>query len=272
VDNELEVIHHEMEEKRASLAEKLDTLETHVMGTVHEATDAVSHTVEDVKSVVGHTVEDVKSVVDTVKDSIQGTVESVTDSVQHLFDVSRHFRRHPWGMFCGAVAVGFVGGRLLTPKEPEEEAAQTVTPPAPPVAPARKAEREESKTEREESKTGFDEILQRVKGLALGSLMGMVRDFLAQSLPESMKADVMGVVDDITTKLGGKLQPAASPPESDGANPSPSSGEQTHEEHTQTRTDEPRHNGGEKEQRPQGGKKGQGAGGRFDRRNPPPRR
>jgi len=244
-----------MEEKRASLAEKLDTLENHVLGTVQEATAVVSHTVEDVKSVV-----------DTVTENVKETVESVADTVKHTFDMRDHVRHHPWGMFCGAVAVGFVGGRLLAPAKTEAaESAQAVAPPAPATpAPRPGAAR------REEPESGVNELLQRVKGLALGALMKVVRDMLSESLPETMKADVMSVVDDFTTKLGGKPVPEGSPPASNGAHSAATSGEQSHEE-------PPRNGGGDEprptsSERPQGEKKGQPSGGRFDRRNPPPRR
>jgi len=251
VDNELEVIHHEMEETRASLADKLDSLENRVLGTVHEATDAVSHTVEDVKSVV-----------DSVTDSVKETVDSVTESVKHTFDMKDHVKRHPWGMFCGAMAVGFVGGRLLAPSRSHKvETPQAAPSPSP--APAT------HQAQREEAHSSMNELLEKVKGLALGAVMGMVRDFLAESLPESMKADVMSVVDDFTTKLGGKPQPPAPTPDSNGAPASPATGEQTHEDRTQSTSNGP--NAGEKE-RSQGGKKSQPTGGRFDRRNPPPRR
>jgi len=256
-----------MEEKRASLAEKLDTLENHVLGTVHEATDAVAHTVEDVKSAVDHTVEDVKSVVDTVKGGIQDTVENVSETVKHTFDVPHHFRRHPWGMFCGSVAVGFVGGRLLAPAQSEKQE----TPPAPAPTPA-PSPRPARRAERGEGQSGVNEILERVRGLALGAVMGMVRDFLSESLPETLKADVLNVVDDITTKLGGKPLPKKAT-SSNGAHPAPSSGasgEQTDEERTPNGAGEPQSTS--EESRPQGNKKGQASGGRFDRRNPPPRR
>ena len=251
MDSELEVIHHEMEEKRASLAEKLDTLENHVLGTVQEATAAVSHTVEDVKSVV-----------DTVTDSVKGTVESVAETVKHTFDMRDHVRRHPWGMFCGAVAVGFVGGRMIAPAQ--SEPAQP-TPAAPPPAPAL---RPAARQREEEPQSGMNELLQRVKGLALGALMKVVRDMLSESLPETMKADVMTVVDDFTTKLGGKPVPTDSSSESNGAGSS-ASGEQSHEDQPQSGADQPRSTASE---RSQSGKKGQSSGGRFDRRNPPPRR
>jgi len=123
VDNELEVIHHEMEETRASLADKLDTLENEVLGTVHNATAAVAHTVEDVKSVVG-----------TVTDSIQDTVESVKEA----FNLSEQVRRHPWAMLGGAAAAGFLGGWLLGPSRREPKTADINgswrVPAPPPVA------------------------------------------------------------------------------------------------------------------------------------------
>jgi ElaB/YqjD/DUF883 family membrane-anchored ribosome-binding protein len=251
VDSELEVIHHEMEEKRASLAEKLDTLENHVLGTVQEATAAVSHTVEDVKSVV-----------DTVTDSVKDTVESVAETVKHTFDMRDHVQRHPWGMFCGAVAVGFVGGRMIAPAQ---SGSVQPTPAAPPPVPA---SRPAARQREEEPQSGVNELLQRVKGLALGALMKVVRDMLSESLPETMKADVMTVVDDFTTKLGGKPVPTDSSSESNGADSS-ASGEQSHEDQPQSGAEQPRATSSE---RSQGGKKGQSSGGRFDRRNPPPRR
>jgi len=271
VDSELEVIHHEMEEKRASLAEKLDTLESHVLGTVQEATAAVSHSVEEATSAVSHTVEDVKSVVDTVTGSVKDTVENVAETVKHTFDMRDHVRRHPWGMFCGAVALGFAGGRFLAPARREEETSAPAAPSQPFVPPPRAVSPRTSAPQEEETRSGLSELLQRVKGLALGAVMKTVRDLLAESLPEAMKADVMHVVDDFTTKLGGQPVPAASPSGSNGAYSSPTQGEQTHEEEPQSQPDESR--AGEERERPQGNKKGQqSSGGRFDRRNQPPRR
>jgi len=248
-----------MEEKRASLAEKLDTLENHVLGTVHEATAAVAHTVEDVKSVV-----------DTVTENVKDTVETVTETVKHTFDIRDHVRRHPWGMFCGAIAVGFVGGRLLpASRSSEAETPSPAPPPRPFVPPPRAAA-----PRQEEDRSGMGEMLKRVRGLALGAVMKMVRDLLSESLPEAMRGDVMSLVDDFTTRLGGKPVPETSPPAgSNGAHASASQGEQSHEEQLQARAEEPQAASGEQSQRPQGNRKGQQpSGGRFDRRNPPPRR
>src|SRR5713226_6434711 len=91
MDNEPEeVIKQQMLETRASLAEKLETLEQQVVGTVHSATSAVTDTVE------------------SVKDAVQHTVEAVKDT----FDLSHHVREHPWLMVGGSVTVGFAAGCL----------------------------------------------------------------------------------------------------------------------------------------------------------------
>jgi len=192
VDNELEVIHHEMEATRASLADKLDTLENQVLGTVHDATSAVAHTVEDVKSVVG-----------SVTDSIQDTVESVKDTL----NLSEQVRQHPWGMLGGAAAVGFFGGWLMGPSRKESEAA-AICPPARESYSAPVRERlAESSSSGEESVLA--EPLHALKGLALGALMGMVRDMTVKALPENLKDDVVKVLDNFTTKIGGKrVEPA----------------------------------------------------------------
>jgi len=188
VDNELEVIHHEMEATRASLADKLDTLENQVLGTVHDATAAVAHTVEDVKSVVG-----------SVTESIQDTVESVKETL----NLSEQVRQHPWGMLGGAAAVGFFGGWLMGPSRKEPEApAPAFTPRESYTAPVREKPAEASSGSAE---SVLAEPVQALKGIALGALMGLVRDMAAKALPDNLKDDVVNVLNDFTTKIGGKL-------------------------------------------------------------------
>jgi len=195
VDSELEVIRHEMEDTRASLADKLDTLENQVMGTVHDATEAVSHTVQDVRSVV-----------DSVTESVKEGVESVKETL----NLSEQVRRHPWGMLCGAAAAGFFGGWLMGPSRKEESGTPRAVnlprdfPRESYGAPLREQSAEAASETKESI---FAEPLAALKGIALGSLMGMVREMVAKGVPENVKDDVVRVLDDFTGKLGGKIVP-----------------------------------------------------------------
>jgi len=164
---------------------------------------------------VSHTVEDVKSVVGNVTESVQDTVETVKEA----FNISDHVRRHPWMSLSGAVAVGYVGGAFLLPARSTEEGKaealpretftvgqafqtgrQAGTPVVPPPAAAapRKSSSEES---------SLLAPLKQLKGLAIGALMGLVREMVSNSLPDNMKPDVLSLVDDFTTRLGGKPLP-----------------------------------------------------------------
>jgi len=172
-DHDLEVIRHQMEETRSSLADKLETLESQFCGTVEGATEAVSHTVE----------------------VVQETVETVKET----FDLRKQTDRHPWGMLTGAVAVGFVVGRMTNVSASPTSPAPTPTPvsayqaaPAPAARPA-------------PSTPGlFDSSIEKLKGLAIGGLMSVVRELVFRNAPSSIVSELAGVVDDLTTKLGGK--------------------------------------------------------------------
>jgi len=194
VDSELEVIRHEMEDTRASLADKLDTLENQVMGTVHDATEAVSHTVQDVRAVV-----------DSVTESVKEGVESVKETL----NLSEQVRQHPWGMLCGAAAAGFFGGWLMGPsrKEPAVPSAANLPRDFPRESYGAPLREQSAETAAETKESIFAEPLQALKGIALGSLMGMVREMVAKGVPENVKDDVVRVLDDFTNKLGGKIVP-----------------------------------------------------------------
>jgi len=214
VDNELEVIRHQMEEKRASLTDKLDALENQVMDTVHDATAEVSHIVEEVKSTVNSVTDDVKSTVGAVTDGAQEVVQSVKDSL----DLREQVRRHPWLALGSAVAVGVAGAYLLAPERRRRYVAAFSTERPEPrrpqtngfhgAAPGRVVEAPAAKQEEPsalvEAGKGALEVL---KGLAVGTLMGVVREMVAPALPEAFKNDVSSMLNDFTTRIGGKLMP-----------------------------------------------------------------
>src|SRR5579859_6838521 len=89
--NAPQVTRGQMNDTRAALSAKLETLERRIVDTVHGTADAVVQTV------------------DNVKDAVHDTVGSVKDT----FDLPLQVDRHPWAIVAGSVALGFLGGYLL---------------------------------------------------------------------------------------------------------------------------------------------------------------
>jgi len=203
-----EVIRKQMEETRASLTEKLEALENQVTEKVEATTEAVSGTVEAVKETV-----------ENVTETVQETVHTVADA----FNFKRHFQRHPWLMFGGAVSVGCLAAYLLRRRshangegywEGEEEPqtssrrasalAESATweePERPAPQPQHRAQ-EYSRPEEEGKKSWFWEEVGHLKNLAVGALMGAVGDLAARSLPGTLGKKVAEEVDHLTIRLG----------------------------------------------------------------------
>jgi ElaB/YqjD/DUF883 family membrane-anchored ribosome-binding protein len=206
MDNELEVTHADLDETRASLSEKLETLEQHVVDSVQGATAAVSDTVE------------------SVKDAVRDTVATVRETL----DIPLQVKRRPWGMVGGSIALGFLGGCLLRRRgsdRPSASRSQPAFPDSPRLtqhrkeifnghrsleeASAKKPIQEVSQGPREPGWLGgvnnqFEAEITKLKGLAIGTVLGIVRDLITQSGPEQMKAELANVMDNITVKLGGE--------------------------------------------------------------------
>jgi ElaB/YqjD/DUF883 family membrane-anchored ribosome-binding protein len=199
--DEPEVIRRQMEETRTDLTEKLETLEGEVQDQVQNATEKVSETVENVRETVRDTVENVKE-----------TVHDTLESVKSTFDLPQQVDRHPWLMFGGAVAVGYVGGCLLSKLEEPRTTGWSPRLEANDVGyqagalSAGVGAREESATSQWLSDT-YQKLrpeIEELKGLAIGAALGVARDLLARSLPEQASRQVGQVIDNVTTKLGGK--------------------------------------------------------------------
>jgi ElaB/YqjD/DUF883 family membrane-anchored ribosome-binding protein len=198
VDNELEVIRDEMEQTRANLAEKLGALENQVRETVSGATEAVNSTVEGVKGVVS---------------SVSETVESVTDT----FNVSKQVEQHPWMAVGAAVATGFVLAQVIDRSRAPAPGAPPAPAPAP--EPPRAAATPQPGTPQPQQEHGLMHSLEsmlpdmkgvmgamvgNLGGLAVGGLMGVIRELAAQGLAEEWKGDVSRLIDQVTEQLGGK--------------------------------------------------------------------
>jgi hypothetical protein len=222
MDQESEKIRQQMEETRASLSDKLETLEEQVVGTVQQATCAVTETVENVKEAVQDTVE-------TVKGSVSDTVETVRET----FDLGRQVERHPCAMFFGSIAVGFVAGYFLDrsqrrPRGPLKGNGHGPTGPSPLAAIlARDGGKPEGRrylpSFREENVSPsaapaehswlerisdqFAPEINKLKGLAIGSLVGLVRETVTSSMNQEIATHLREIIDSMTTKLGGHPVP-----------------------------------------------------------------
>lgn len=219
MDHESEIIRHQMEETRTSLTEKLETLEQQVATTVHGATSAVTDTVEAVKEAVHDSVELVK-----------GSVEDTVETVRETLDFSCQVQRRPWTMMAGSVLLGYVAGSLLGRAEQERlrlvrQGQLRAEPdylrregphlesssrfhPTEPVAPPNGTHGAASEATVShwmgEVGNTFEKEIGQVKRLAIGTMIGIVRDLIAPSVPEQLKPDVEDVMNNITVKLGGQ--------------------------------------------------------------------
>jgi hypothetical protein len=189
MDNQPEVILHQMEETRTSLTEKIEQLEKQVAETVHGAASAVTETVENVK-------ESVKETVDTVKDA---------------FNLSHQVERHPWAMFGGSVALGYLGAVLTSrPAESRHRANGYAAASDLQMVSARDNGAAEAAPRRgllESVGETFGTEIDKLKELAIGVAAGVLRDTLTSELSETIRPQLAEVIDDITIKLGGKPLP-----------------------------------------------------------------
>jgi ElaB/YqjD/DUF883 family membrane-anchored ribosome-binding protein len=180
MENQAELIREQMRETRSALSEKLETLEEQVTAKVKETTETVAETVETVKGAVENTVQ-------TVSETVQNTVEAVKDT----FDMSRHVEEHPWLMFGGAVAAGFVGARILEGAGPTHvRGAYLVDQPSGPPR-------------QNKLMTALTPALSKLTGLAVGATMGFVGEYLKEAAPVSMRDKLYEVLDEFTVALGG---------------------------------------------------------------------
>jgi len=224
------MIRQQMEAQRASLAEKIETLEEKIVRTVEGAREAVAETVQTVK-------DSVQSSVDTVKDTVQSSVETVRET----FDLPQQVRRHPWAMFGGSVAFGFAAGWLLNRATGthNQGSAWGYAPAsytgggrysdAPPTSGSRFRDEMRpatSFTGAPSSGAGQSEArpaaappageswldalshtfapeIQKVKGLAIGAAMGLVRDLVSQSVPDQLRPQLTELMNNVTSKMGG---------------------------------------------------------------------
>jgi len=227
MDDEPEVIRQQMEETRSSLTDKIERLEQTVTDKVQSTTAAVTDTVENVKDAVQETVESVRGTVTGTVESVKSTVSDTVDSVKQAFDVRRYVEEYPWASVGAAVGVGFFGGLVLgtgarargdritglhSRGRPFTAAGPVVGGSHDGHSPAAAARASSFTAEPAHAEPGwmsevsnrFGGELTKLKGVALGAVFGLARDWVRQSAPPAVAARVGEVIDDVTRKLGGE--------------------------------------------------------------------
>lgn len=231
VTNTVESVTDTVKETVESVTDKFQTAVDSVSGTV----EAVTQTVDSAKEAVQGTMDSVKQGLFSAKDTVENTVQSVKDSVSEVFDLPGHVRSHPWAMLGGSVLLGFLGGKLLGGGG-SSVSSSSFAKALGSYDDARDYARDNSRrsfsdgrsegrsegrssnglssqgNESSSSKPGwmdwvttsFGSELNTLKGLAVGTTVGVVRDMVVQSLPEHLKHEVSKLMNDFTSSLGGK--------------------------------------------------------------------
>lgn len=185
MENEPELIRQQMASTRTVLSNKLEVLQDRVVATVGVVSTAVVETAENIQEAVEETVR-------TVQRSAQVAMETVKDAC----DLPLQVELRPWTMMAGATALGFLGGHLLHGRRPGR------AKPNGSGAAATRSVEDEPGWLANLAGTIHPELAQ-LKGLAVGTLLGIVRDVVTKSVPEPMERQVEDVINGITVKLGG---------------------------------------------------------------------
>jgi len=199
-----ELIERRMQQTRASLTEKLETLEQKVVGTVEEAATVASDTVASIKDTVNAVNSSVKEGVETVKD---------------WCDVKAHVQQHPWLVVGGCVATGYCLGVFLEKNGSAQVESPRIIVPLPAasthgngrgngVQAAPKREMAAVSPRAPETNKWAPEIA-KLKSIALGVLFGTAREMIKASVPEHLGEQITEVIDSATTKAGGRPLPSS---------------------------------------------------------------
>lgn len=198
--DEPEVIRQDMEETRGSLTEKISILEERVVETVQGASEGVKDTIEMVKEAVEESVCKVKE-----------TVGDTVDTMKETFSIRTQVERRPWIVMASAAGIGFLAGHWLS--QPEQ--ASVKQPSSRPKRSGNGAQREPAASFASSQPAGepgivdhlgktFESELTQIKGLAIGTLGGIVRDLVTDIVPDMLRSSVTEVMNGVTTKLGGQ--------------------------------------------------------------------
>ena len=164
----------EIDTTRSAMADKLEALEDRMIDTVQSAQD-------------------------TVKESIQSAKDTVA-SVKRTFDIKHQVEERPWTMMGGCFLAGLALGGLIPMGRPRSaHALGNGIFPTPVPMPQLQVEL----PNRPGILEPFQEEIDKVKGIAIGYVMGLVRDSIKDSVPH-LAPKIDDLMNGLTTKLGGE--------------------------------------------------------------------
>jgi ElaB/YqjD/DUF883 family membrane-anchored ribosome-binding protein len=102
IDREPETLPAGLDEPKASLADKLGTLEEGIKDTWHSATAAATRAAASVKEAAV-----------TTAQAVRGAAHNTSEAVGRALDLPAHTRRHPWVLIGGALFLGLAAGYLV---------------------------------------------------------------------------------------------------------------------------------------------------------------
>ena len=225
MDKESDVIKHQMEHTRAALTDKLELLEHKVTDSVSgaaEAVEKVRQTVQDTVSGASDTVASMKHAIEDTVASVKECARETAETVSETLDVRKQVQKHPWAMMAGATAIGFGVGVLVSRTDVRgaaSSAASSMAHSAQSLAgnwsaaagdhsPRWTGPQREQFVSRQppavQEEAPWMPAVNKLKGLAIGTMFGVLRDVLSKSMPEALSGQVGEVIDNFTTSLGGK--------------------------------------------------------------------
>jgi ElaB/YqjD/DUF883 family membrane-anchored ribosome-binding protein len=210
-----DLIREQIEQTRSSLTDKLETLEDRVTTTVQEASKTVENVTGSVEETVATVTDSVQETVETVKDTVEETLSVVKDgvnAVKSVFDIPRHVDRHPWVAVGGSLAVGYVLGEILLPRPARADRNHEPVPRLAAGVSSNGNGQHHNGTETGAAHGGglleqFEPELTKLKGLALGVLMGTLREVVAKAAGDHLGQSVSEIIDSVTEKIGGTPVP-----------------------------------------------------------------
>jgi len=218
MEDQSKSIMKDMEDTRSSMSAKLEALEDKVTGTVQPVADAVERVTEAAASAVERVTEAASHIADDVKETVHGVTQKVEDTAVAMakaFSLRRQAERHPWVVFSVAATTGCVMGTLLGGRTRRKPSRSHGTQESRSRQSNGKSHSKESAAAKRSSSNGssqenvFGETIQHLKGLAIGSLMSLLRDLAKRSVPGPIGAKIAEEVESLTTRMG--AQPIAGP-------------------------------------------------------------